>query len=95
MWRTESVDTTVVMPILVASKLASVLLPVPLVPARRMMTQLRRSRMLHPHPPSFSYELAKTRGAIQLLLACLGWEYGDELLACMRYGRPIPELACL
>ena len=46
MWRTESVDSTVLMPRRAASRPASVLLPVPLVPARSTVTDLRCSRML-------------------------------------------------
>mmetsp|Transcript_2955 Transcript_2955/g.8665 ORF Transcript_2955/g.8665 Transcript_2955/m.8665 type:complete len:217 (-) Transcript_2955:613-1263(-) len=43
MWRTLSVDTTVVTPSLPASKLASVLLPVPLVPHSSTVTHSLRS----------------------------------------------------
>lgn len=46
MWRTESVDSTVLMPRRAASRPANVLLPVPLVPARSTVTDLRCSRML-------------------------------------------------
>lgn len=43
MWRTLSVDTTVVTPSLPASRLASVLLPVPLVPQSNTVTHSLRS----------------------------------------------------
>ncbi len=42
----ESVETTVVIPILLASRLASVLFPVPLVPASRRMMHCFCSRIL-------------------------------------------------